>query len=52
MNLLPFDSLPAHKPRRFVPEQIDLGVWEQIAPLFEQLQSRGGECKSLSELDQ
>ena len=52
MNLLPFDSLPAHKPRRFVPEQIDLGVWEQIAPLFEQLQSRAGECKNLSELDQ
>src|ERR1041384_7969841 len=52
MNLLPFDSLPAHKPRRFVPEQIDLGDWAQIAPLFEKLQSRGAECKSLSELEQ
>jgi len=51
MNLLPFDSLPAHKPRRFVPEQIDLGDWAQIAPLFEQLQARGAECKTLSELE-
>jgi oligoendopeptidase F len=52
MNLLPFDSLPAHKTRRFVPEQIDLGDWAQIAPLFEKLQSRATECKSLSELEQ
>jgi oligoendopeptidase F len=52
MNLLPFDSLPAHKPRRFVPEQIDLGDWAQIAPLFEKLQSRGSECKSIPELEQ
>jgi oligoendopeptidase F len=52
MNLLPFDSLPAHKPRRFVPEQTDLGDWAQMAPLFDQLQFRAGECKSLSELEQ
>src|SRR4051812_28602929 len=52
MNLLPFDSLPAHKPRRFVPEQIDLGDWAQIAPLFEKLQSRADSFKSLSELEQ
>src|SRR5690348_11865421 len=51
MNLLPFDSLPAHKPRRFVPEQIDLGDWAQIAPLFETLESRAAECKSLSDLE-
>jgi oligoendopeptidase F len=51
MNLLPFDSLPAHKPRHFVPEQIDLGDWAQIAPLFEKLQARGAECKTLPELD-
>ena len=37
MNLLPFETLPAHKPRRFVPEQIDLGDWAQIAPLFDKL---------------
>src|ERR1700743_1992766 len=52
MNLLPFDSLPVHKPRRFVPEQIDLGDWAKIAPLFEQLQSRATQCKTAAELDQ
>jgi oligoendopeptidase F len=52
MNLLPFDSLPAHKPRRFVPEQIDLGDWAQIAPLFDRLQSRAAECKTIAELEQ
>ncbi len=51
MNLLPFDSLPAHKPRHFVPEQIDLGDWAQIAPLFETLQARGTGCKTLAELE-
>jgi len=51
MNLLPFDSLPAHKPRRFVPEQIDLGDWAQIAPLFDQLQSRAAGCNSIAELE-
>jgi oligoendopeptidase F len=51
MNLLPFDSLPAHKPRHFVPEQIDLGDWAQIAPLFEKLQARGTECQTLAELE-
>jgi oligoendopeptidase F len=50
MNLLPFGSLPAHKPRRFVPEQIDLGDWSQVAPLFDKLESRVAECKSAAEL--
>src|SRR5690349_14649984 len=51
MNLLPFDSLPAHKPRRFVPEQIDLGDWARIAPLFDQLQSRAAAAKNLADLE-
>jgi hypothetical protein len=42
MDLLPFDALPAHKPRRFVPQAIDLGDWGQIAPLFDQLEARAG----------
>jgi oligoendopeptidase F len=41
MNLLPFENLPAHRPRRFVPEQIDLGDWKQIAPLFDTLEAHG-----------
>lgn len=52
MNLLPFDALPAHKPRRFVPEQIDLGDWAQIAPLFDKLESRAAESKTAADLEQ
>jgi len=51
MNLLPFDSLPAHKSRRFVPEQIDLGDWAQIEPLFDTLQTRAAVCKDIGGLE-
>jgi oligoendopeptidase F len=39
MNLLPFGKLAAHRPRKFVPPQIDLGDWPQIKPLFDQLEA-------------
>jgi len=51
MNLLPFDSLPAYRPRRFVPEKIDLGDWPQIAPLFDRLEKRANECGTAAELE-
>ena len=51
MNLLPFGKLPAHRPRKFVPENIDLGDWPQIAPLFDQLEQRAADCKSAAELE-
>jgi oligoendopeptidase F len=51
MNLLPFDTLPACKPRRFVPESIDLGDWTQIQPLFDQLETRASKCKSVADLE-
>ena len=51
MNLLPFGKLPAHKPRRFVPQEIDLGDWPQIAPLFGQLESHAAKCKTTAELE-
>ena len=51
MNLLPFEVLPAHKPRRFVPQAIDLGVWDQITPLFDQLDARASACASAAELE-
>ena len=51
MSLLPFGTLPAHRPRRFVPKQIDLGDWKQIAPLFDQLESRAPQCQSAAELE-
>ena len=52
MNLLPFKELPAHKPRRFVPAQINLGDWNQIAPLFDKLEQRANELKTLAEFEQ
>ncbi len=51
MDLLPFKSLPAHRARRFVPAQIDLGNWEEIAPLFKQLETRAPECKNAALLE-
>ncbi len=51
MNLLPFDSLPAHAPRKFVPAIIDLGDWSQIAPLCDKLETRATECKTVSEFE-
>jgi oligoendopeptidase F len=51
MDLLPFDALPAHKPRRFLPQGIDLGDWGQIAPLFDQLEARAQACASAAGLE-
>jgi oligoendopeptidase F len=51
MNLLPFNNLPAHKPRKFVPQTIDLGDWPQIAPLFDQLEARSPQCQSVADLE-
>jgi oligoendopeptidase F len=51
MNLLPFGKLPACKPRKFIPQAIDLGDWPQIAPLFDQLEQRAAQCKSAGELE-
>ena len=51
MNLLPFGKLPAHKPRTFVPQTIDLGDWPQIAPLFDQLEKRAAQCQSAADLE-
>src|SRR5271157_5401035 len=51
MNLLPFGKLPAHQPRKFVPQNIDLGDWPQIAPLFDQLEARAAGCKTAAELE-
>jgi oligoendopeptidase F len=51
MSLLPFAALPAHKPRRFVPPEIDLGDWGQIAPLFDQLAARSPACATATDLE-
>ena len=51
MNLLPFGKLSPAKPRSFVPPDIDLGDWPQIAPLFDQLETRAAQAKSAAELE-
>ncbi len=51
MNLLPFGKLAAHRPRTFVPQNIDLGDWPQIAPLFDQLERRAAEATSAAALE-
>jgi len=51
MNLLPFGKFAGHKPRKFVPQAIDLGDWPQIAPLFDQLEQRAAQCQSVPALE-
>jgi oligoendopeptidase F len=46
MNLLPFDELPVYRPRAFVPDNVDLGDWNQIAPLFDKLEAAAPERKT------
>lgn len=51
MSLLPFGTLPTFKPRQFVPVQLDLGDWSQIAPLFDQLETRLAAAQSIADLE-
>jgi oligoendopeptidase F len=51
MNLLPFGKLPAARPRKFVPQNADLGDWPRIAPLFDQLERRAPQLKTVAELE-
>lgn len=47
MNLLPFGKLSPAKPRSFVPENLDLGSWPKIAPLFDQLEASAAQATSV-----
>jgi oligoendopeptidase F len=51
MDLLPFGSLPPHRPRRFVPKNINLADWGQLSPLFDQLEARAPKCATAVELE-
>lgn len=51
MNLLPFGKLTEYRPRRFVPADLDLGNWDAIAPLFDQLEQRAGHCKGVADFE-
>ena len=52
MSLLPFHDLPPGKPRRFVPAQVDLGDWTQLAPLFDRLEIAGSQASTVASLEQ
>lgn len=52
MKLLPFDPLPAFRPRRFVPSDIRLGRWPEVSPLFDRLEEKITLCQTPSDLEQ
>jgi oligoendopeptidase F len=51
MSMLPFGKLAPYKPRKFVPAELDLGEWTQIAPLYDQLERRAPQCQSVEDLE-
>src|ERR1700757_4007904 len=51
MNLLPFAELPVFQPRSFVPQQMDMGDWGRIAPLFDKLEAAAPKCKTVAEFE-
>jgi oligoendopeptidase F len=51
MSLLPFGKLPAYAPRQFVPANLEFGDWQQIAPLFDQLDERAPQAATVAELE-
>lgn len=51
MSLLPFVKLPVYAPRRFVPHHVDWGDWNQVAPLFDQLEKSAGTCKTVTDFE-
>jgi oligoendopeptidase F len=51
MNGLPFDTLPAFRPRRFLPPLVDLGAWTEIEPWFDRLESRAAGCRTVADLE-
>jgi oligoendopeptidase F len=51
MNLLPFEPQPPYRPRAFVPGKIDLGDWNQVAPLFDKLEAAAASAHTPAELE-
>src|SRR5579862_3118070 len=51
MDRLPFKTLPAYRPRSFVGEGIDLGSWEQVAPLFDRLEAEATKATDAAGLE-
>jgi len=51
MSLLPFDALPPHKARTFVPKSLNFGDPSAIAVLFDELERRAPGCKTAADLE-
>jgi oligoendopeptidase F len=51
MSLLPFGSLPDLQAASVCAGPIDLGDWSQIAPLFDQLETRIAAAQSVADLE-
>ncbi len=51
MNLLPFEPQAPYRARAFVPEKIDLGDWNQVAPLFDKLERGATAARTPAELE-
>ena len=51
MELLPFGELAPFKARAFVPEDLDLGSWAEIEPVFDKLEEGIGGCASADDLE-
>ena len=51
MSLLPFDALAPYRPRSFLPKQLALGDWPQVAPWFEKIESWIQKLDTAAELE-
>jgi oligoendopeptidase F len=51
MNLLPFEPQAPYRARAFVPVKVDLGDWNQVAPLFDKLELGATEARTAAELE-
>src|SRR5687767_9237001 len=51
MTLLPFTKLDPFSPRQFVPDDADLGDWNQIRPLFDRLETEAANVRTRQEFE-
>jgi oligoendopeptidase F len=51
MSLLPFDTLPPHKPRAFVPRSLNFAEPAAISALFDELERRAPLCQTPADLE-
>ncbi|HEX7861467.1 MAG TPA: M3 family oligoendopeptidase [Verrucomicrobiae bacterium] len=51
MSLLPFQNLPVHSPRKFVPTSAELGEWAQVEPIFNKLEERVRSISTAADLE-